>query len=473
MSRLQRSCLAVPAWILLLGLILSGCGHDTDYPNRPITLVCPWAAGGGTDRVSRQIAIFLEHELGTPVNVINATGGQGVTGHSRGIRAKPDGYTLAMMTLELSMLHWRGLTDLSWEDSAPLMSLNEDPAAVFVRNESEWQSIGDLEASIKAVPGDLRASGTASLGAWHLALAGWLISIGGEPGDVNWIPSRGARPSLQELMSGDIDLVCCSVPEARSLLDSGQIRCLGVMAEKRLTLPGLDKYPTLREQGSDWTLTGWRGLGVPKDTPPEIQQRLVKSLRKIVTGESQVNGQTFPAYMDGEGFDHTWRETSDFADFLAHNNQMFGDLLTRDEFYIKPGPVGPMAFPGVAFAAMFGCVVVIAAGRFAGRGAAEDPTVSNDAVDNGDVHEDRRPTAPIHSPAMLFLAVLLSVAFFGLAAESLGFVLTAAIVVAAMGILLGSRPHMAVLLALVAVPLVYQLFTGLLRVPLPIGVFGW
>ncbi len=460
----------IPNWrtertvAFLLCLVLSGCGRDTSYPSRPITLICPWAAGGGTDRVSRQIAIFLEHELGTPVNVINATGGQGVTGHSRGLRAKPDGYTLAMMTLELSMLHWRELTDLTWEDSAPLMSLNEDPAALFVRDDSEWQSIGDLETAVKASPGKLKASGTASLGAWHLALAGWLISIGGEPGEMTWIPSQGAKPSLQELMSGGIDLVCCSVPEARSLLDSGQIRCLGVMADKRLSLPGLDQHPTLREQGSEWTLTGWRGLGVPKETPPEIQQRLVQVLRKIVTGESQVNGQTFPAYMDGEGFDHTWRETTDFAEFLALNNQAFGELLTRDEFYIEPGPVGPMAFPTVAFVAMFACVIVIAVGRLTGLGLAGENGVHSETGGNR-VGKNMR--------AVLFASVLLSVAFFALAAEPLGFVLAAGIVVAAMGILLGARPRVAVLLAVVAVPLVYQLFTGLLRVPLPIGVVGW
>ena len=281
-----------PVLFLVCLLSLSGCTQGDSYPNRPITLVCPWAAGGGTDRVSRQLAFYLEEELGQPVNVINATGGQGVTGHSRGLQAKPDGYTLSMMTLELSMLHWRGLTQLDWTDCAPLMSLNEDPAALFVRGDSKWKTEKELAASVVAEPGGLRASGTAALGAWHLALASWLISFDRTPSDVNWIPSQGANPSLQELLSGDIDIVCCSVPEARALLDAGQVRCLGIMSGREgtpLKLLNLKEIPSL-----DCELKGWRGLGVAKDTPAEIQETLVAALRQITNGETKVAGKTFP-----------------------------------------------------------------------------------------------------------------------------------------------------------------------------------
>ncbi len=96
-------------------LLVAGCGATETYPSRPITLVCPWAAGGGTDRVSRRMAVYLEQELGVPVNVINATGGKGVTGHRRGLRARPDGYTITMITLELNTMHWSGLTRLTYE----------------------------------------------------------------------------------------------------------------------------------------------------------------------------------------------------------------------------------------------------------------------------------------------------------------------------------------------------------------------
>ena len=83
----------------------SACGgRAQDYPTGPVVLVSPWAAGGGTDRVARQLAVGLERELGVPVNVVNATGGSGVTGHTRGALARADGYTITMMTVELMLM---------------------------------------------------------------------------------------------------------------------------------------------------------------------------------------------------------------------------------------------------------------------------------------------------------------------------------------------------------------------------------
>ena len=106
------------------------------------------------------------------------------------------------------------------------------------------------------------------------------------------MPSQGSAPSLQELMTGDLDLVCCSLPEAKSLLVSGDIRCLGVMADERQASDDFKDYPTLKEQGSDWTLIGWRGLGIAKNTPPEIQEKLVAVLQRIVSGNARVNGES-------------------------------------------------------------------------------------------------------------------------------------------------------------------------------------
>ncbi len=447
---------------LLLTVFLSGCQKSNDYPSRPITLVCPWAVGGGTDRVSRQMAVFLESELGTPVNVVNATGGQGVTGHSRGIRAKPDGYTISMMTLELSMLHWRNLTDLTWEDAAPLMSLNEDPAALFVKADSEFQAVKDLEAAIKARPGELKASGTAALAAWHLALAGWLISLDQNPTDVIWMPSQGSAPSLQELMTGDLDLVCCSLPEAKSLLVSGDVRCLGVMADERQASEDFKDFPTLKEQGSDWTLTGWRGLGIAKDTPQEIQDKLVTVLKRIVSGEARVNGESFPEFMDRQGFDHTSRPTTEFADFLNRNDELFGKILTRPEFQsVQSGPVGPMVFPKLAGGlCALSLITILFGARRRPAALTAGPGVSESVVDSAS------PRA-----ALLSGCVVAAVVFHMFAADALGFVTTSAIILFLTSKLLGARVLTSAIVAIVASVGIYQLFSVLLRVPLPIGVF--
>ena len=90
------------ATILTIGLISASAA---DYPKRPITLICPWGAGGGTDAVSRIIATLLKKELGVPVNVVNRTGGSGAVGHTAMATAKPDGYTIGMPTVEITMMH--------------------------------------------------------------------------------------------------------------------------------------------------------------------------------------------------------------------------------------------------------------------------------------------------------------------------------------------------------------------------------
>src|ERR1043166_9769635 len=98
------------------------------YPERPITLIVPWGAGGGTDATARIIGSLLEKELGQPVNVGNRTGGSGVVGHAAIAGAAPDGYTIGMVTVEIGMMHWQGLTELNGASYTPIGLVNADPA---------------------------------------------------------------------------------------------------------------------------------------------------------------------------------------------------------------------------------------------------------------------------------------------------------------------------------------------------------
>lgn len=164
MKSLSRLLILIHAAIGL-AVVCCGCRGRGAYPDGPIVLVCPWSAGGGTDRTARQVAALLERELGVPVNVVNAIGGAGVTGHTRGALARPDGYAITMVTVEINMLHWRGLTNISHRDFDPVGMLNRDATAVFVRQDTPWKSIADLENAIRDNPGKVKASGTAQGGA--------------------------------------------------------------------------------------------------------------------------------------------------------------------------------------------------------------------------------------------------------------------------------------------------------------------
>lgn len=288
------------------------------YPNRPVTIVCPWGAGGGTDATARIIAAVMEKELKQPFNVVNRTGGSGVVGHSAIATAAPDGYTLGLMTVEISMMHWQGLTDLKPDSYTPLALMNEDPPGVQVKGDSPYKTVKELADAIKAAPaGKLKASGTGQGGIWHLALVGWLTAMGLKPDHVAWVPSNGAAPAMQDLAAGGLDLVTCSVPEARAIIEAGKARSLAVMAGERN--PAFKDVPTLKEaMGIDYTTGAWRGMSGPKGLPKEIATTLTAAFKKV--NESK----EFREFMASRGFGVKWADAEGFAKFMDEGNKAMG-----------------------------------------------------------------------------------------------------------------------------------------------------
>src|SRR6188508_1594047 len=253
-----------------LGLGLKPSFAQANYPARPIQMICPWGAGGGTDATARIVASLMEKELGQPVNVVNRTGGSGVVGHAAIASAAPDGYTIGLATVEIGMMHWQGLTELTGASYTPIGLVNADPAGIQVRADSSYKSAKDLVDAIKANPGKFKASGTGQGGIWHLAIAGLLRDQKIDPASVPWVPSNGAAPGLQDMVAGGVEVAPVSLPEARSLIDAGKVRSLAVMSDKPAAL--YPNVPTLKEAvGSDWTMAAWRGIVAPKGIPAEVR----------------------------------------------------------------------------------------------------------------------------------------------------------------------------------------------------------
>jgi len=427
-------------------MLVAGCSAPEEYPNRPITLICPWSAGGGSDRLARQFASQLERELGVPVNVVNATGGGGVTGHTRGSQARPDGYTMTLVTAELTMLHWRGLTNVTYEDFRPLALVNRDNAALFVRSDAPWSSLDELRTAIQEQPGDLRASGTAFGGIWHVSLGGWLIDSGLAPDAVRWVSLSGAGPALQELMAEGVEIVVCSVPEAQSLLDAGKIRSLGVMAPERLS--SYPDIPTFKEQGSDWTSGTWRGLALPEGVPQERAKILSEAVQTVL------KSQEYRSFLKSAGFGPPELPPEEFDRFLQRRDEQFGEILTSDAFAsVQSQQYGPWLFPSI----LFGLLAVVVA-PLLWTGALRVPSEAQDLT-----------TEAVLRGSLSVAAVVLYV----MAAETLGFVLTAVVLLAGLFWWYGVRWWVAASIIAVLVPATYQLFAIYLRVPLPWGWLGW
>jgi tripartite-type tricarboxylate transporter receptor subunit TctC len=299
---------------------LAGASVQAAWPERPITLIVPWAAGGGTDATGRILASMMEQELGVPVSVVNRTGGSGVVGHSAIATAAPDGYTLGVVTVELTMMHWQGLTELTYQDYTPLALYNADPAGLQVGADSEWQDAQAVLDAAKAKPGQFKASGTGQGGIWHLALAGMLDAAGAAPDAVQWVPSTGAATGLQDLVAGGVEIVTCSVPEAQALLEAGRVKSLAVMGNERIA--AFPDVPTLKEAtGLDWTVAAWRGIAGPKGLPQEVADKVVPLLKQIH------ESQEFNDFMAQRGFGVVWRDSAGFEQWMAESDQALGEVM--------------------------------------------------------------------------------------------------------------------------------------------------
>ena len=197
--------------------------------------------------------------------MVNRTGGSGVVGHSAIATAQPDGYTIGMLTVEISMMHWQGLTELAPKSYTPLALMNDDPPGIQVRSGLALQ---DREGARRRHQGRAcrQVQGLRHRPGRHLASGAGRLDAGDgtcAANQVAWVPSNGAAPAMQDLAAGGLDLTTCSVPEARAIIEAGKARSLAMMAPARN--PAFPDVPTLKEaMGIDYATGAWRGIAGPE-----------------------------------------------------------------------------------------------------------------------------------------------------------------------------------------------------------------
>lgn len=250
------------------------------WPERPISLIVPYPAGGGTDIVARTLAPLLERELGGTITVVNRAGGGGITGHEAISRAAPDGYTLGMITNDLSFYLPLGQSRLTHRDFTKIGQTNEIVATVTVRPDSPHDTMAKLLDAIRANPGRLRGTGAAPGVSWHVAFLGMMDSLRLDPRSVIWVPSQGGTLGHQDVAAGGSEFSTASIGEARALLEANRLRTIAIMSDARV--PQFPTIPTLKEAtGSDWTFSVAHGVGGPRALPAPIFERMVVAVQKV------------------------------------------------------------------------------------------------------------------------------------------------------------------------------------------------
>lgn len=313
-------CLAALACLCALtaGLTGNAVAQPRDYPNRPVELVVPFQPGGGTDALARAFADATRKHMPQSMIIVNKSGASGAIGWQEVINAKPDGYKLAVVTVEVTTLPHMGLAKFTYDDFTPIARLNADQAAITVRADAPWKTIEEFLDSARKDSGKVGVGNAGNGSIWHLAAAALEEKTNVK---FNHIPFQGAGPAVLALLGGHIDAVAVSPAEVTTYVAAGKLKILAVMADQRVK--GFEKVPTLKERNIDLTIGTWRGIAAPKNTPPEIVSYL-----KSVTAKA-ANEPAFREVMEKQNLGFSYADETIFRASMAKDSAYFKTLIAK------------------------------------------------------------------------------------------------------------------------------------------------
>jgi tripartite-type tricarboxylate transporter receptor subunit TctC len=264
---------------LALGLLTAagiGAAAAQDYPNRPVTMIIPFAAGGPTDVLGRVVGARMGELLGQQIVVENVGGAGGMTGSARVANAQPDGYSMVLGTVGT---HAQGQTLYSKplynsvNDFAPVALLAEVPLVLIVRKDLPVSNFKEFVDYSKANQGKMTYGSAGAGSATHLGCVLQDYILGTK---ITHVPYRGTGPAMQDLTGGRIDFLCEIVTTAKPQIDGGAVKALAIFDSKRS--PALPNVPTAAEQGTPkLEAYTWNALFLPKNTPAPIVAKLNKA----------------------------------------------------------------------------------------------------------------------------------------------------------------------------------------------------
>ena len=268
----RRAALGFSALAVLAGWMPSQVLAQSDYPNRPVTLVVPFPAGGSTDLVARLIASGMTEHLGQEIVVENRGGAGGNIGSAAVARAEPDGYTILMATVATHALNpmlYKKMPYDPVEDFAPISLLALIPNVLVVNPEFPAKTVQELIDLLKANPG--KYSYASSGNGTPLHLSGELFkSMAGV--DMTHVPYKGAGPALVDVMGGHVPIMFDNLPPSLEHIRAGKLRGLGVTTKERA--PSIPEMPAIAETLPGYETYSWNAFFAPAGTPEPIIQRL-------------------------------------------------------------------------------------------------------------------------------------------------------------------------------------------------------
>jgi len=304
--------------LLLAGAaMLTATAALAEYPEKPVTIVVPFSAGGPTDKVARDLAEALRKPLGGQAIIIDNVGGAGGTlGATKVAKASNDGYTLLLhhIGMSTSPALYRNMQYKTLEDFEYLGLINEVPMTLIGKPSLPATNYAELTKWLDANKGKVNLANAGLGSASHLC---GLLFMSTTKIEMTTVPYKGTGPAMTDLLGGQVDLMCDQTTNTTSQIAGGKIKAFAVTSTKRLTTPALAKLPTLDESGlKGFNVSIWHGLYAPKGTPKAVTDKINAALKvalkdpdfikreeglgAVVVTDARVNGPEHKKFVEAE-----------------------------------------------------------------------------------------------------------------------------------------------------------------------------
>jgi len=307
---------------VLLTVVAAGPAWAQEpYPTRPISIVVAFPPGGVADNTARPVAAVLERILKQPVTVLNKAGAAGAVGYQAAATSKPDGYTLLMALVSVSVLPevdklFGRPQNYTREQLTGIARINADPSMLVVRADAPWKTLKDLVEDAKKRPGEIVFTSSGLYGAAHIPMEMFIKAAGIK---MRHLPTTGGGPMMNAILGGHAQLVMTPVSLAAQHVKAGKLRLLAHSGSTPVA--AYPEVPSFKSQGYDVEYTAWAGLVAPKDTPPPVIKILRDATRQAVKEPEVINShaklETPIAYMDADEFNAWWaRDAAKLAEVV-------------------------------------------------------------------------------------------------------------------------------------------------------------
>lgn len=302
-----------------IALLLGAPAAQADYPERPVKVVVPYNAGGGTDVLSRAVATGVSKILKANIVVENRPGASGMIGSEAVARSAPDGYTLVMTAADTHTINphvYPKITYDAQKDFSPVAQVGYLPYAIVINPQLGVNTIHEYIDLAKKNPGKLTYASWGVGSSSHVAME--MLNVG-QKLDVLHVPFTGAAPAMTAVMGGQVDALFVPLSLAKPNADAGKVKLLGLAAPKRFA--GAPDVPTLTEQGVNVIAAPWIGILAPAGTPQKAIDVLSDAVEEAVKTDEVTKALT------AGGLEINYRNNKDFGEFLKEDYVLWGDTV--------------------------------------------------------------------------------------------------------------------------------------------------